>query len=145
MVRLLLGRLCLFFISHFLLKPCIVCDNGTGFVKVGYAGQNFPASIFPSMIGRPVLRAEESLSEAVELKDIMCGDEAAKARQYLDIKYPVRLNSHFICIIVNNINRVFLQYRLRTVLFATGKIWNICGTIPSLINSLLLQRTTRSC
>jgi actin-related protein 2 len=41
------------------------------------------------MIGRPVLRAEESLSEAVDLKDIMCGDEAAKARQYLDIKYPV--------------------------------------------------------
>lgn len=69
--------------------PCIVCDNGTGFVKVGYAGQNFPTSIFPSMIGRPVLRAEESLSEAVDLKDIMCGDEAAAARQYLEIKYPV--------------------------------------------------------
>ena len=27
--------------------------------KVGYAGQNFPTSIFPSMIGRPILRAEE--------------------------------------------------------------------------------------
>lgn len=67
-------------------------------MKVGYAGQNFPTSIFPSMIGRPVLRAEESLSEAVELKDIMCGDEAAKARQYLDIKYPVS-NSVFYCAI----------------------------------------------
>lgn len=75
--------------SSFASMPCIVCDNGTGFVKVGYAGQNFPAAIFPSMIGRPVLRAEEALSEAVDLKDIMCGDEAAKARQYLDIKYPV--------------------------------------------------------
>ena len=38
--------------------PCIVCDNGTGFVKVGYAGQNFPSSIFPSMVGRPILRAD---------------------------------------------------------------------------------------
>jgi len=28
-------------------------------VKVGYAGQNFPSFIYPSMIGRPILRAEE--------------------------------------------------------------------------------------
>lgn len=69
--------------------PCVVCDNGTGFVKVGYAGQNFPTAIFPSMIGRPILRAEESISEAIELKDIMCGDEAAAVRQTLEIQYPV--------------------------------------------------------
>ncbi len=66
-----------------------MCDNGTGFVKVGYAGQNFPSCIFPSMIGRPILRAEEAISDTVELKDIMCGDEAAAVRQSLDIKYPV--------------------------------------------------------
>lgn len=69
--------------------PCIVCDNGTGFVKVGYAGQNFPTSIFPSMIGRPILRAEEAISDTIELKDVMCGDEAAAVRSVLDIKYPV--------------------------------------------------------
>jgi actin-related protein 2 len=74
--------------------PCIVCDNGTGFVKVGslqrqqttvnsyrhnsywapqvgYAGENFPRSIFPSMVGRPILRAEEAVSENVVLKEIM--------------------------------------------------------------------------
>jgi len=69
--------------------PCIVCDNGTGFVKVGYAGQNFPSSIFPSMIGRPILRAEEAVSDSIELKEVMCGDEAALVRHSLDIKYPV--------------------------------------------------------
>ena len=69
--------------------PCIVCDNGTGFVKVGYAGQNFPSSIFPSMVGRPILRAEETLSETIELKEVMCGDEAAAVRHSLDIHYPV--------------------------------------------------------
>ena len=65
------------------------------------------------MIGRPILRAEEvftylriasfsncaltfmkidieqAISETIELKDIMCGDEAAAVRQSLDIKYPV--------------------------------------------------------
>lgn len=69
--------------------PCIVCDNGTGFVKVGYAGQNFPSFIYPSMIGRPILRAEEAVSETLELKEVMCGDEAAAVRQSLEIKYPV--------------------------------------------------------
>lgn len=41
------------------------------------------------MVGRPILRAEESISETIELKDIMCGDEAAAVRQTLEIKYPV--------------------------------------------------------
>jgi actin-related protein 2 len=70
-------------------QPCIVCDNGTGFVKVGYAGHNFPTSIFPSMVGRPILRAEEAVAEGVELKEIMCGDEAAAVRHSLDIHYPI--------------------------------------------------------
>lgn len=68
--------------------PPIVCDNGTGFVKTGYAGDNFPSLIFPSMIGRPILRAEEDFKE-VELKDIMVGDECAQLRAYLDTSYPV--------------------------------------------------------
>jgi actin-related protein 2 len=58
-------------------------------VKVGYAGQNFPSFIYPSMIGRPILRAEEAVSETLELKEVMCGDEAAAVRQSLEIKYPV--------------------------------------------------------
>ena len=44
-------------------KPPIVCDNGTGFVKCGFAGDNFPAHIFPSIIGRPVIRAEEKIQD----------------------------------------------------------------------------------
>jgi len=70
---------------------CVVCDNGTGFVKVGYAGENFPRSIFPSMVGRPILRAEEAVAEGVVLKEVMVGDEAAdpKVRPSLDCAYPV--------------------------------------------------------
>jgi len=66
----------------------IVCDNGTGFVKCGVAGANFPTSIFPSMVGRPILRYEEAV-EGVEIKDIMVGDEAAKLRSMLQITYPL--------------------------------------------------------
>ena len=39
-------------------RNVVVCDNGTGFVKCGFAGSNFPAHIFPAMVGRPILRAK---------------------------------------------------------------------------------------
>jgi len=66
----------------------IVCDNGTGFVKCGFAGANFPTAIFPSFVGRPILRSEEKIDN-IQLKDIMVGDEASKLRNMLQITYPV--------------------------------------------------------
>ena len=63
----------------------------------GYIGadgsydQNFPEHQFPSIIGRPILRSEESSTAGdIKIKDIMCGDEAATARSQLQITYPVR-------------------------------------------------------
>lgn len=37
----------------------IVISLVSQFVKCGFAGDNFPAHIFPSIVGRPILRAEE--------------------------------------------------------------------------------------
>ncbi|KAA8906204.1 hypothetical protein DIURU_001146 [Diutina rugosa] len=65
---------------------------GTGFVKIGRAGTNFPDHTFPSIVGRPILRAEERntlVPSDVEIKDIMCGDEAAKVRSLLEVSYPM--------------------------------------------------------
>lgn len=45
----------------------IVCDNGTGFVKVGYAGSNFPSHIFPSLVGRPIIRSQAKVGD-IEIK-----------------------------------------------------------------------------
>jgi len=69
-------------------KLPIVCDNGTGFVKCGVAGSNFPSHIFPSMIGRPLMRYEEEFKN-VELKDVMVGDECAQHRAMLETSYPI--------------------------------------------------------
>jgi len=66
----------------------LVVDNGTGFAKVGYSGSNFPQHVFPSIVGRPILRAEEGIGE-VQLKDIMIGEEAAENRSFLQISYPI--------------------------------------------------------
>ena len=66
----------------------IVCDNGTGFVKVGFAPSNFPNFSFPSMVGRPLLRFEEKVGDA-EVKELVVGDECAAQRAMLDVSYPV--------------------------------------------------------
>lgn len=67
----------------------IVLDQGTGFVKVGYAGSNFPEQQYPSIVGRPILRAEERSGNVGQIKDIMVGEEAAQVRSMLQISYPV--------------------------------------------------------
>ncbi|KAM9901211.1 hypothetical protein OXX79_004679 [Metschnikowia pulcherrima] len=69
-----------------------VLDQGTGFVKIGRAGTNFPDYTFPSLVGRPILRAEERnalVPENIEIKDIMCGSEASEVRSLLQISYPM--------------------------------------------------------
>lgn len=71
----------------------VVLDNGTGYVKVGFAGQNFPASTFPSSIGRPILRASESAidgrSKTKAIKENYVGDEVTAQRALLDISHPI--------------------------------------------------------
>ncbi|TLD27808.1 actin-like protein 2 [Venturia nashicola] len=66
----------------------IVLDGGTGFLKAGYAGQNFPDFQYPSIVGRPILRSEEQTGDIV-VKDLMCGQDAADARSMLQITYPM--------------------------------------------------------
>uniref|UniRef100_A0A0D9X785 Actin-related protein 2 n=1 Tax=Leersia perrieri TaxID=77586 RepID=A0A0D9X785_9ORYZ len=58
------------------------------YVKCGFAGENFPTSVFPCVVGRPLLRYEESLQEQ-ELTDIVVGAACADLRHQLDVSYPV--------------------------------------------------------
>lgn len=37
-------------------SPPIICDPGTGYMKMGFAGDNFPKASFASLVGRPMLR-----------------------------------------------------------------------------------------
>jgi actin-related protein 2 len=51
---------------------------------MGFAGENFPRYTIPSIVGRPLLRANQKVGE-IELKSLMVGDEANPLRSYLDI------------------------------------------------------------
>jgi len=70
-------------------KTVVVCDNGTGFVKCGYAGTNFPAHIFPCMVGRPIIRSASKLLED-QLRDIEVGERCSQHRSNLEINYPMK-------------------------------------------------------
>ena len=66
----------------------IVCDNGSGFLKMGYAGDNFPRFTVPSVVGRPMLRSKQTVGD-MELKEIMYGDEVTPFRALLEVSYPI--------------------------------------------------------
>ena len=67
----------------------IVSDNGSGYFKLGYGGDSFTKHVIPSILGRPMLRANQKISDQ-ELKELMLGEEAAPLRAYLKISYPLK-------------------------------------------------------
>ena len=66
----------------------VVCDNGSGFMKIGFGGENFPRFTLPAIVGRPLLRSDQKVG-SVELKALMLADEANPLRSYLELSYPL--------------------------------------------------------
>lgn len=66
----------------------VICDNGTGYLKMGFAGDNFPRHTIPSIVGRPMLRSNQEVN-GITLKEVMFGDEANPHRSLLEITYPI--------------------------------------------------------
>lgn len=80
----------------------VVCDNGTGFVKVGWGTSNAPDHTFPSIVGKPMLRADtaSNLSTAsikatgpIAAKllrgEWLVGQEAEQFRDQVDLHHPM--------------------------------------------------------
>lgn len=75
-------------------KLAVIIDNGTGYTKMGYAGNTEPQFIIPSAIAVKESasvgdKAIKRLGKGVEDLDFFIGDEALNATSY-SVKWPIR-------------------------------------------------------
>uniref|UniRef100_H2ZAU4 Actin, muscle n=1 Tax=Ciona savignyi TaxID=51511 RepID=H2ZAU4_CIOSA len=56
-------------------QTALVCDNGSGLVKSGFAGDDAPRAVFPSIVGRP---RHQGVMVGMGQKDSYVGDDMEK-------------------------------------------------------------------
>jgi len=70
--------------------PAVVIDCGTGYTKMGYAGNSSPNYIVPTAIGTKPPEHGRKQAGGVEDLDFHIGDEAEERKNHYDLSYPIK-------------------------------------------------------
>ena len=72
-------------------KPSVVIDNGTGYTKMGYAGNYEPQYIVPTVVASRALKGgQEATVDGVDDLDFYIGNEALAHATTHQVNYPIR-------------------------------------------------------
>ena len=67
-------------------KANIIIDNGSGYCKAGFSGEEGPRAVFPAIVGRP---KNPGIMVGAEKKDYFVGLQAEEKRGILHLSYPI--------------------------------------------------------
>ena len=66
-------------------RPNIIIDNGGGYIKAGFSGEEGPSAVFQTMVGYPKNHVENSGDK----KDYYVGKDAEDKIEELKLNYPI--------------------------------------------------------
>ena len=79
--------------SAFAPDAAVVCDNGTGYIKAGYAACDVPSVCLPSVVGRPRPIRRGQMKRVQQTRsspgDVLVGDAALAKRESHTLRYPI--------------------------------------------------------
>ncbi|KAL6889974.1 Actin, gamma [Trichoderma evansii] len=117
----------------------LVLDNGSGMCKAGFAGDDAPRAVFPSMVGTP---RHQGIMIGMGQKDSYVGDEAEAKCGVLTLRYPIEHGVHPILLTEAPMNPKSNREKMTQIVFETFNAPAFYVSIQAVLSLYASGRTT---